>query len=275
MHPDLHSHTHFSDGRLSPQALVARALERRVTHLAITDHDTVAGLAEAQAAAAGTALTVINGIEFSTCWKNKEIHIVGLWVDPANPALQGLIAEQAERREQRAAEIARRLEKAHIPDALNGARRFAGDGTLTRAHFAQYILSQGKATTMQGVFKKYMTRGNPGYVPPPWPEMAVAIQAITAAGGVAVLAHPGRYQLSGKWLRQMVADFAQEGGGAIEVAQCQQPQNERRLMAELAAENGLAGSQGSDFHYPSPYAELGRNLYLPAGCRAVWEREPT
>ncbi|MED5525808.1 RNase RNM [Gallaecimonas pentaromativorans] len=274
MHHDLHSHTHFSDGRLSPTELVNRALERRVTHLAITDHDSVSGLNEAQAAASGTELTVINGIEFSTCWKNKEIHIVGLWVDPSHPGLLALIDAQAERREARGEEIARRLEKARIPDALAGARRYAGEGTLTRAHFAQYLLELGKATSMQGVFKKYMTRGNPGYVPPPWPEMSQAIDAIAASGGVAVLAHPGRYSLSGKWLRQLISDFAAMGGGALEVAQCQQPQNERRFLADLAAEHQLAGSQGSDFHYPSPYAELGRNLYLPAGCRAVWEREP-
>ncbi|WKE66934.1 PHP domain-containing protein [Gallaecimonas kandeliae] len=269
---DLHSHTHFSDGRLSPRELVARAIERRVSHLAITDHDSVAGLAEAREAA-GEALELINGIEFSTCWQNKEIHVVGLWVEPQHEALTTLIAAQAERRERRAEEMARRLEKARVPGALEGARALAGSGTLTRAHFAQYIMNQGKAPTMQAVFKKYLTRGNPGYVPPPWPEMGEAIAAIRAAGGVAVLAHPGRYKLSGKWLRKLVADFAEQGGQALEVAQCQQPLNERRFLAELAAEHQLAGSQGSDFHYPSPFSELGRNLYLPAGCRAVWERE--
>ncbi|WP_406663305.1 RNase RNM [Gallaecimonas sp. GXIMD1310] len=270
---DLHSHSHFSDGKLSPTELVNRAASRGVTHLAITDHDTVAGLPEGHRAAAEHNLEVIDGVEFSTFWQHHEIHVVGLWVNPAHPALVALISDQATRRQQRAEAIAERLEKAHIPDALAGAKALAGEGTLTRAHFAQYILSLGKASSMQGVFKKYLTRGNPGYVPPPWPDMAAAIATINAAGGVAVLAHPGRYKLSAKWLRQLVRDFAEMGGQGMEVAQCQQPLHERRFLAELAAEHQLLASQGSDFHYPSPFSELGRNLYLPAGCQAVWDRE--
>ncbi|WP_341501343.1 PHP domain-containing protein [Gallaecimonas sp. GXIMD4217] len=270
---DLHSHTVFSDGKLTPQALIDRAIERRVSRLAITDHDTTDALAVARAHIHDNELPLelVPGVEISCQWGAKEVHVVGLWVDEDCQALMALLAQQKQRREERAVEIGRRLEKAKIPDALAGARRHAGTAAITRAHFAQYLVELGKASTVGAVFKKYLSRGNTGYVPPNWVPLAEAIAVIHRAGGKAVLAHPGRYQLSGKWLRKLVAEFAEAGGDAMEVAQCQQPQNERRFLADLAAEHHLKASQGSDFHFPSPFAELGRNLYLPAGALPVWE----
>ncbi len=270
---DLHSHTTASDGRLSPEALVKRAVERRVDVLAITDHDTVAGLESAQQVidAENLPLTLIKGIEISTLWRNFDIHIVGLNIDPDHPAMTALIAEQAERREVRAAQIAARLEKNRMPGALAGAKAIAGDATLTRSHFAQWIVEQGYAKTMQAVFKKFLTRNNPGYVPPSWCSIADAVEAIHAAGGQAVLAHPGRYNMTAKWQKRLLTAFVEANGNAMEVAQPQQAQQERRTLADYSIEYNLLASQGSDFHYASPWTELGRNLWLPKGVTEVWQ----
>ncbi|USH03530.1 PHP domain-containing protein [Grimontia kaedaensis] len=270
---DLHSHTTASDGRFTPEDLVKRAVDFRVNVLAITDHDTVAGLEEAKAVIArdNLPLHIVNGIEISTVWENKDIHVVGLNIDPESPELQKLIVEQSARRDERAVQIAERLEKQRMPGALEGTKALAGDVALTRAHFARWMVEQGHVKNMQAVFKKYLTRGNPGYVPPSWCTIQEAVDVIHKAGGQAVLAHPGRYKLTAKWLKRLLQVFVDAGGDAMEVAQPQQSPNERRLLGDYAIQFGLAGSQGSDFHYPSPWLELGRNLYLPKGCKEVWE----
>ncbi|KKD00595.1 RNase RNM [Photobacterium halotolerans] len=270
---DLHSHTTASDGRLTPAELVKRAADFRVDVLAITDHDTVAGLESAQQAidAQNLDLKLVKGIEISTVWNNFDIHIVGLNIDPTHADIVSLIAQQAERRTARAELMGERLAKSQIVGAYEGAKALAGDATLTRAHFAQWLVAQGHAKTMQAVFKKFLTRGNTGYVPPNWCSIAEAVQAIHAAGGQAVLAHPGRYDMTAKWLKRLLTDFVAATGDAIEVAQPQQAQNERRTLAEYAEQFGLLSSQGSDFHYPSPWTELGRNLWLPKASVPVWQ----
>jgi predicted metal-dependent phosphoesterase TrpH len=273
---DLHSHTRASDGLLTPAALVQRAVDKQVGVLAITDHDTVAGVAEAQAFAQEQKLPikVLAGLEASTLWENHEIHIAGLNIDCDHPALKAFLAAQHQCRYERALQIAERLERARIPDALAGAQRLAQGGVITRGHFARYLIEQGKAENMAQVFKHYLARGKTGYVPPQWCTIEQAIEAIHHSGGVAVLAHPGRYGLSAKWLKRLIAFFAQAGGDAIEVAQCQQPPNERTQLAGYARDNQLAASQGSDFHQPCPWIELGRKLWLPGGVEPVWERFP-
>ena len=270
---DLHSHTLASDGRLSPEDLVRRAIEHRVDVLAITDHDTTAGLAAAKRiiVSENLPITLINGIEISTLWRNFDIHIVGLNIDPDHPAMKAIIASQADCRTHRAELMGDRLEKNRMPGALAGAKALAGEGTLTRAHFAQWIVSQGYADTMQQVFKKFLTRNNPGYVPPMWCSIAEAVEAIHQAGGQAVLAHPGRYDMTAKWIKRLLVDFVAAGGDAMEVAHPQQPQQERRTLSDYAIEYGLLTSLGSDFHYSSPWTELGRNLWLPKGVTPVWE----
>ncbi|MGF1737193.1 RNase RNM [Photobacterium satsumensis] len=270
---DLHSHTTASDGRLSPEELVSRAVERRVDVLAITDHDTVAGLAAAEQAieAKNLPLTLIKGIEISTLWQNFDIHIVGLNIDPEHPAMVRLIEEQAQRRADRAALMGERLEKNRMPGALEGAKAIANGATLTRSHFAQWIVEQGYAKTMQAVFKKFLTRNNPGYVPPNWCSMAEAVEAIHQAGGQAVLAHPGRYNMTAKWQKRMLTAFVEAKGDAMEVSQPQQSPQERRLLGDYSIDYKLLASQGSDFHYASPWTELGRNLWLPKGVTEVWQ----
>ena len=270
---DLHSHTTASDGCLTPEALVHRAVEMRVGTLAITDHDTTAAIAPAreEISRSGLALNLIPGVEISTVWENHEIHIVGLNIDITHPLMCEFLAQQTERRNQRAQLIAERLEKAQIPGALEGAQRLAQGGAVTRGHFARFLVECGKASSMADVFKKYLARGKTGYVPPQWCTIEQAIDVIHHSGGKAVLAHPGSYDLSAKWLKRLVTYFAEHRGDAIEVAQCQQSHNERTHLASLARQHHLWASQGSDFHQPCPWIELGRNLWLPAGVEGVWQ----
>ncbi|HDS9627009.1 TPA: PHP domain-containing protein, partial [Enterobacter asburiae] len=157
------------------------------------------------------------------------------------------------------------------PGALEGAQKMANGGAVTRGHFARFLVDVGKATNMADVFKKYLARGKTGYVPPQWCTIKQAIDVIHHSGGKAVLAHPGRYNLSAKWLKRLLAHFAECGGEAMEVAQCQQAPNERAQLATYARQFGLLGSQGSDFHQPCAWIELGRKLWLPAGVEPVWQ----
>ncbi|MCR9001061.1 PHP domain-containing protein [Rahnella perminowiae] len=274
---DLHSHTTASDGYLTPQALVARAVEMRVGVLAITDHDSTEGLARAAQAIADNhlPLQLVNGVEISTLWENHEIHIVGLGIDPAHQAMVDLLKAQAELRQQRAREMGRRLAKARIEGAWEGALRLADGGAVTRAHFARYLVETGVADNIAQVFKKYLAKGKTGYVPPQWCTIEQAIDAIHQSGGQAVVAHPGRYDLSTKWLKRLLAFFAEQGGDAMEVAQCQQAPNERAQLAAYARDYQLLASQGSDFHQPCSWIELGRKLWLPAGAEPVWQHWPS
>ncbi len=252
---DLHSHTTASDGSLSPAALVIRAAQMRVGVLAITDHDTTAGLAEAVATIKQQQLPIrlISGVEISTLWENHEIHIVGLGMDIQHPSICQLLSQQSEHRYSRAQEISARLAKARIPDAWEGANRLAEGGQ---------------------VFKKYLAKGKTGYVPAQWCTIEQAIDAIKQSGGQAVLAHPGRYDLTAKWLKRLLAHFAEHGGDAMEVAQCQQAPHERAQLAQYARDYNLLASQGSDFHQPCSWIELGRKLWLPAGVEPVWRDWP-
>ncbi|MBU2967916.1 PHP domain-containing protein [Pseudoalteromonas sp. C2R02] len=270
---DLHSHTTCSDGRLSPEELIDRAVEKGIDIFAITDHDTLDALPIAHEHINQNNLDIklINGIEISTRWHSFEIHIVGLNLDAQSTELLNLVSEQKQKRDARALEIGRRLEKAGIVDAYQGAKDLAGDAHITRAHFAQYLVNQGKAKNIQGVFKKYLARGKTGYTPSTWCDMKTAIEAIQAAGGQAVVAHPGRYKMSNKWLRQLLSDFKADGGDGMEVAQPQQAPTERQFLGALSREYGLLCSQGSDFHFPMTWLELGKNLYLPKDCTPVWQ----
>ncbi|MEW5289219.1 PHP domain-containing protein [Erwinia papayae] len=273
---DLHSHTKASDGLLSPQELVLRAVEHRVGVLAITDHDTIAGIQPAREAVAHhqLPLKLIAGVEISSLWENHEIHIVGLGIDECHPAMTVFLREQSERRLSRATLMAERLEKAHIPGALEGALALAEGGAVTRGHFARFLIAQGQAENMAQVFRKYLARGKTGYVPPQWCTIKQAVDAIHHSGGCAVLAHPGRYGLSAKWLKRLLTCFCEAGGDAMEVAQCQQAPQERSQLARYALDFQLAASQGSDFHQPCAWIELGKKLWLPGGVEAIWQRFP-
>ena len=270
---DLHCHTTASDGRLSAKQLVDRAIDFNINVLAITDHDTMAGYLMANEYIQTNKLDIklISGIELSTVWQNKDIHIVGLNIDVNNAELLALIEDQKQRRIVRSELIAKRLAKVTKASILEEVRVVADGAPITRSHFAKWLVDNGYAKTMQQVFKKYLTRDKPGYVPPNWCSIIQAVSAIHAAGGKAVLAHPGRYQLTAKWTKRLISAFSDAGGVGIEIALPQQSQQERRKLADYAIQYNLLASQGSDFHYPSPWTELGRNLWLPAGVEPIWQ----
>lgn len=273
---DLHCHTTASDGVLSPAELVRRAAEKEVAVLAVTDHDTLAGLDEVRQtiAAEQLPLRLVSGVEISTGWEHHEIHIVALGVDEKNVALTDFLVGQQARREARAQEIGRRLEKCLIPGTYEEAKQLAGDAAVTRAHFARVLVARGVADNMQKVFKKYLSRGNKGYVPAEWPEMRDAIAVIHDAGGLAVLAHPSRYDLTAKWIKRLLVAFKAAGGDAMEVSLPQQSPQERANLGQWAKEYDLYISVGSDFHFPSNWTELGRHLWLPKEGTPLWLAYP-
>lgn len=269
---DLHSHTYFSDGQLSPTELVQRAHNMQVDVLAITDHDTIAGLREAHEyqQTQKRPLTIINGVEISTEWHGFDIHVVGLNVDCEAPAFVAFLAAQAARRSQRAEKIAEKLTKCGFEGVLERAIHLAGPGQLTRAHFARVLVNNYGLNSMDSAFKKYLGKGKRAAVKAVWPAMSEAIDAISQAGGQAVLAHPAHYDMTAKWLRRLVDDFAQAGGHAVEAACPGMAAQKRELVYELVKDHQLTASAGSDFHFPSRWTELGRNLGLADGLTPVW-----
>ena len=269
---DLHCHSTASDGALSPSALVYRAHQQGVSVLALTDHDTTMGLSQARSCAADLGLCLINGIELSASWQNKCLHIIGLGIDPDYEPLATATAQLRTSRLERAVKIAEKLEKKRITGALVGVQKAAGDGMITRSHFANFLLSQFHVSTQQEAFDRYLGKGKPAYVSTTWAEMALAIQWITQSGGVAVLAHPLRYQLTASWMKRLLGAFKDAGGQGIEVITGRTNPDEIKLLANYASSFGLAGSVGSDFHNPvNPWLELGRLAPLPETVQPVWE----
>lgn len=269
---DLHCHTHFSDGLLSPEAVVARAKERGVAVLAITDHDTIAALGIAQKAAVEAGITLISGIEFSSQWGKGGVHIVGLGVDVNSPALIDAVEFQEQARNSRAQAIADRLSKAGFPGALLGAKEIAGSATLGRPHFAQYLVTVGAVKNINAAFKKYLGTGKPADVKYQWPLMNQVIAWIHAAGGVAVLAHPAKYELTRTKMCALVDSFVAAGGNALEVISGLQPAALTEDLLRIANARSLYASCGSDFHFPDQaWQELGSFGKLPAHAKPVWE----
>ena len=272
MRIDLHSHSTASDGRLTPAELVRRAVAQRVDVLALTDHDTVAGLPEAAGtiAAENLPLRLIDGIELSTSWDALEIHVVGLHSEARSPELLAAISRQESARQARGVELGHRLAKQRIDNAYEGALALANGASLTRAHFARYLVEAGHCNTQQKAFDQYIGRGGKAYVPHQWMSIAEAIQVIHASGGLAVLAHPGRYKLSTKWLKRLLLLFKESGGDAMEVSLPQQSPQDRANLGLWCREHQLLASVGSDFHAPTSWQELGRNLWLPKDVTPVW-----
>jgi 3',5'-nucleoside bisphosphate phosphatase len=269
---DLHTHSHVSDGTLSPAELVALAASRQVTILALTDHDTLDGLAAAKDAAAGTALRLVNGVEISVTWEHKSLHIVGLDVDVTNPALSAGLARLQTVREERAREIGRRLEKAGVGGAYAGAEALAHGARLTRTHFARFLHQAGHVKEEQQAYRKFLGRGKPAHVSVTWASLEEALGWIHAAGGQAVLAHPFRYGMTRAWLIKTLTAFKQAGGDAMEVVSGRGNPDEFHTALHLAGRFELAASVGSDFHAPTTYSQPGINIELPAGTPSVWER---
>ncbi len=271
-HFDLHAHSTASDGTLSPTQLMQRAAQKGVQVMALTDHDEVAGLAEAQAAASELGIGFVPGIELSVSWSHQTIHVVGLKIRDDCPQLLAGIAGLREFRISRGEEIARRLEKKNIPGALEGARKHANGNILSRTHFAHWLVEAGYAKDVQQVFRRYLVRNKPGYVPGNWASLEEALGWIQAAGGIAVIAHPARYRLSATRMRQLVGEFRELGGLALEVVSGSHSPSDIENMAQLAGRFELAASAGSDYHGPSNiYRDLGSLPPLPARCLPVWD----
>ncbi len=269
---DLHCHSQASDGALSPAEVVARAHQQGVTVLALTDHDTTAGLLEARQAAADLGVTLINGIELSATYLHQCLHIVGLNIDPAHPILLAGLAHQQQIRSARAEKIAEKLAQKKIPGAYAAVLQAAGCGEITRSHFADFLVANHYVDSQQDAFDKYLSKGKPAYVPTVWADLTDVVSWITQAGGVAVLAHPLRYKLSAKWLSRMLSAFKQMGGQGIEVVTGRAGADEIRLSRQYALKHQLHASLGSDFHAPdSPWLELGRLAQLPEGVTPVWQ----
>ena len=270
---DLHCHSTASDGVLTPAALVARAHEQGVDVLALTDHDDVRGQAEAARAAAALGLRYIYGVEISVTWSGHTLHVVGLGINPEHPKLlAGLAANRAGRAE-RASRMDEALARVGIPGALAGAYAYAVNPDLIgRTHFARFLVEEGYVKDVKTVFKKYLVKGKPGYVHHEWASLSEAVQWIHAAGGQAVLAHPGRLSVGRDKMRVLLAEFRDLGGEAIEVVTGSHTPEQVPLFAGLAQEFGLYASCGSDFHAPGEGGrELGRFMPLPSICRPLWD----
>jgi predicted metal-dependent phosphoesterase TrpH len=269
---DLHCHSTHSDGLLTPTAVVARAAARGVDVLALTDHDELSGLTEARVAAREAGITFVRGVELSVSWDGTTIHVLGLNIDPDNATLAEGLATIRTGRSERARRIGEALADAGIEGAYAGAMRYVtSERLISRTHFARFLVEAGHVREMKDVFKRYLGRGKPGYVPHQWATLTEAVSWIRAAGGQATLAHPGRYPLSATRMRDLLATFRDEGGAAVEVLS---PSHTSAQCAEYAAHArvfNLRGSCGSDFHGPGEsWLDLGDLPELPAGVVPVW-----
>jgi len=269
---DLHCHSTRSDGLLCPADVMRRAAQRGVEAIALTDHDEVAGLDEAREAAREAGIAFIAGSELSVTWRDTTVHIVALGIDADNPTLvRGLEGVRAGR-DARARRIGESLGQAGIPNAFDGALAYVtSERLISRTHFARHLIDAGHARDMKDAFRRYLTSGKPGHVPHAWATLPEAIGWIHAAGGAAVIAHPGRYKLTSTDMRELIADFRDLGGEAIEVVSPSHTPAQYTEFATLARTFGLKASCGTDFHGPGESRfDFGDLPPLPAGVDPVW-----
>lgn len=274
LNADLHCHSSISDGLLAPAELVCRAHVNGVELLALTDHDELDGLAEARATADALGLRFVDGVEISVSWGNDQtLHIVGLGVDPSYAVLDVGLAELRSGRDARAMRMAAELDKVGIHGAYEGALRYVSNPALVgRSHFARYIVESGYAKDVKSVFDHWLAKDKPGYVSHHWTTLETALRWIREAGGVAVIAHPGRYRITKGELRRLLGEFRDLGGEGIEVQSGSHSEEETLTMARYAREFGFLASRGSDFHGPGESRiDLGKLPALPEGLRPVWE----
>lgn len=268
---DLHTHSNCSDGSLTPAALIEHAAAAGVQVLALTDHDTVAGLDEAQRAASERGLRLVPGVEISAAWAKQAIHVLGLWIDPASPELRRALHAQGELRRIRMRKICARLEKLRLPGAALLAAVERNPGLPTRAHLAAAMVAGGHVDTHDAAFRKYLSKGKAAHIAAEWPTLEAVVGWIRAAGGVASLAHPARYALSAGARRHLLGDFTAAGGTSLEVVTGSNGAQHVDTCAALAVKHGLFGSVGSDFHSPqAAWNPLGRSLKLPDCVAPVW-----
>lgn len=269
---DLHCHSNVSDGVLSPVAVAQYAHKAGVDVWGLTDHDEVGGIGAARAAAEGIGMQFIPGVEISITWANQTVHIVGLRIDETNPVLLQGLADTRSGRDARGREMAAQLEQAGIPDAFEGALKYvANPDLISRTHFARYLVERGTCASIPDVFRKYLTEGKPGYVPHRWASLEQAVGWIRAAGGIAVVAHPGRYKFSPVAEGALFDEFKQLGGTAIEVVTGSHTPDQYAVYADLARSYGFLASRGTDFHAPGESrADFALLPPLPGNLKPVW-----
>lgn len=272
MNVDLHCHSNVSDGVLAPAALAQYAHQAGVNVWALTDHDEVSGIGRAREAATALGMRFVPGVEISITWAGETVHIVGLQIDAEYPGLvQGLAATRSGR-DARGREIADQLAKAGIPGAYEGALKYVDNPDLmSRTHFARYLVECGACANIPEVFRKYLTEGKPGYVPHRWASLQDAVSWIRGAGGIAVIAHPGRYKLGVTGEGALFDEFKQLGGTAIEVVTGSHSPDQYQIYAEQARRYGFLASRGTDFHAPGESrVEFALLPSLPSGVTPVW-----
>ncbi|KQV80342.1 phosphoesterase [Massilia sp. Root351] len=272
MNVDLHCHSNVSDGVLPPAKVARVAREAGVDVWALTDHDEVGGIPAARAAAAEQGMRFVTGVEISITWAGETVHIVGLQIDENNAALVNGLEQTRSGRDSRGREIAAQLAKAGIPDAYEGALKYVSNPNLmSRTHFARYIVEIGACRNTSEVFKKYLCEGKPGYVEHRWATLEQSLQWIRGAGGIAVIAHPGRYKFSDTAEGVLFDEFKQMGGAAIEVVTGSHTPDQYPEYARLANSYGFLASRGTDFHAPGE-ARVDFKLLppLPGNVTPVW-----
>lgn len=267
---DLHCHSSFSDGALSPEELIQRAQDLHLSCLSLTDHDTVAGLEVLAQAARTTPIKIINGIELSTRWKKQEVHLLGYRFHYTCD-LDALIQKQNQNRIERALQIGDALSQMGIERAYQKACEVAGHDRVGRPHFARVLVNEGKVRDMKAAFKQFLGRGKGAYVAAPWITLQEAIEGITKAGGQAVLAHPLKYGLTRSKLHELIAEFKEVGGEGLEVISGMMTTTQVKEMAAICLRFDLLASSGSDFHNDSlPRVNLGQQRPLPENCKPIW-----
>ncbi len=274
LNADLHCHSYVSDGTLTPEALALRAKANGVELWSLTDHDEVSGQHRARAAAQEVGLPYLTGTEISVTFAHATVHIVGLGFDADNEQLRRGLERTRGGRGERAQEMSAQLEQVGIHGAYEGALKFVGNPELiSRTHFARYLVEAGHCKDTNEVFRRYLTEGKPGFVPHRWASLADAVRWIREAGGIAVIAHPARYDLTPTEEFALFTEFKAHGGEAVEVVTGSHSAPEFVKYADMALEFGLAASRGSDFHSPNESRiDLGELPFLEGRLTPVWER---
>ena len=269
---DLHCHSVVSDGTLTPEQLAARARANGVDLWSLTDHDEVGGQQRALEAARAEGLRYLTGVEVSVTFADETVHIVGLGFDHTDPRMAEGLADTRDGRGPRAIEMGEQLAKVGIPGAYEGALKYVGNPRLiSRTHFARFLVETGVCRDTSEVFRKYLVEGKPGYVPHRWARLGDAVRWITQAGGVAVVAHPARYNFSATAEYALFSEFKQHGGQGVEVVTGSHTPAEYAKYADVAQEFGLLASRGSDFHAPTESRiDLGTLPPLPPPLTPVW-----
>ena len=270
---DLHCHSTASDGLLPAAEVARRAFANGVELLALTDHDNLDGLAAARAVADEVGMGLVNGVEISIEWGGLQVHILGLNFAADDQALNDGLAAIRSGRISRAQRMAAELDKVGIHGAFEGAMRHAENPTLiSRAHFARHLVDAGVCKDVRSVFDSYLVPGCPGYVDHRWVTLADSVGWINGAGGIAAVAHPGRYKFSKPQMRLLLDEFKELGGQAIEVISGSHSQENVAVFGRFAREYGFMASCGSDFHGPGEsYVDLGKLAPLPKDLKPVWE----